>query len=129
MTVDPNRLLPWVTLIIAIVTAVVASTRWLRKQLQEEVRRSTAQIQPGANGGSSLPDVIKAVHELATDNREQHKRLHGRVDSLQTDVQNLQLWAQGRPCLLDRHERAERAARLLAEREVQQGAVDHGHDA
>ncbi len=52
--------------------SVVGLFRWTRKQLREEIRevvqfeisRATAQIQPTANGGLSLPDVAKSTKRL-----------------------------------------------------------------
>ena len=46
--------------------------RWSRKQLREEISevvrceiaKATAPIQPGANGGLSLPDVAKTTRRL-----------------------------------------------------------------
>jgi hypothetical protein len=51
---------------------LVGLFRWSRKQLREEIRevvqceinKATAPIQPGANGGLSLPDVAKSTHRL-----------------------------------------------------------------
>ena len=52
--------------------SVVGLFRWSRKQLREEISevvrceiaKATAPIQPGANGGLSLPDVAKATRRL-----------------------------------------------------------------
>ena len=52
--------------------SVVGLFRWSRKQLREEIGevvrleigKATAPIQPGANGGLSLPDVAKSTRRL-----------------------------------------------------------------
>lgn len=52
--------------------STVGLFRWSRKQLREEISevvrceisKATAPIQPGANGGLSLPDVAKTTRRL-----------------------------------------------------------------
>lgn len=52
--------------------STVGLFRWSRKQLREEISeivrceigKATAPIQPGANGGLSLPDVAKSTKRL-----------------------------------------------------------------
>ena len=55
-----------------LVGSVIGLFRWSRTQLREEISevvrceiaRATAPIQPGANGGLSLPDVAKSTKRL-----------------------------------------------------------------
>jgi hypothetical protein len=55
-----------------LVGSVIGLFRWSRKQLREEIgevvrceiSKATAPIQPGANGGLSLPDVAKSTRRL-----------------------------------------------------------------
>ena len=55
-----------------LVGSVIGLFRWTRKQLRDEIRevvkceidKATAQIQPTANGGLSLPDVAKSTRRL-----------------------------------------------------------------
>lgn len=55
-----------------LIASVVGLFRWSRKQLREEISqvvrceisKATAPIQPGANGGLSLPDVAKTTRRL-----------------------------------------------------------------
>lgn len=53
----------------AVVGTVTGLSRWWIKQLRniirEEVEEFTKPIQPGANGGLSLPDVARKVDKLA----------------------------------------------------------------
>lgn len=55
-------------LVMAVVGAVIALSRWWLKQLRgtvrEEVEKYTAPIQPTANGGNSLPDVARRVDRI-----------------------------------------------------------------
>lgn len=142
VTFDAQVILTWVTLVVAVVGAVVAVSRWtvrsldakvrdLHEKMETEVRRATAPIQPNANGGGSLPDVARAIASLAADNERAHAHLGRRVDKVSADVEDLQVWAGGRPCLLDVHQRAERARQLLRQ-EREAGSNDDAaceHDA
>ena len=55
-----------------LVGSVIGLFRWSRTQLREEISevvrheiaKATAPIQPGANGGLSLPDVAKSTRRL-----------------------------------------------------------------
>lgn len=55
-----------------LVGSVIGLFRWSRKQLRDEISevvrceidKATAPIQPGANGGLSLPDVAKTTRRL-----------------------------------------------------------------
>ena len=142
VTLDAQVILTWVSLVVAVVGAVVAVGRWIIKSLdarvgmlhdkmEAEVRRATAPIQPTANGGGSLPDVARAIHRLSEANDAAHQRLHERIDVVSDDVRDLQLWAGDRPCRLDVQQRQRRARqRLRDEREA--GAGDDAgceHDA
>lgn len=118
VTLDAQVILTWVTLVVAVVGAVVAVARWTVKAIRHAVAEATQQIQPDANGGASLPDVGRSVRALAESNDRQHQRLHQRIDGLGADVKDLQLWAADRPCLLDRHDRVDRARRRLADRQA-----------
>lgn len=113
IAIDPDSLLTWVLLVTAIVGAVVAvgktTVRALDKRVQElhdkmeiEVRAATAQIQPNANGGSSLADANRTVEKLD----QSLKRIHTRLDAMEQrsveqsrDMDGLLNWASGRPCL------------------------------
>ena len=112
-TIDPDSWLPWIALITAIVTAVVAVGRWtvraldkrvndLHQRMEAEVQTRTAQIQPGANGGSSLADANRAVEKVTSS----LQRIHVRLDAMEQraveqsrDMDGLLNWAAGRPCL------------------------------
>lgn len=66
---DLAAILGFLTLLIG---SVIGLFRWSRKQLRDEIRevvrceidKATAPIQPGANGGLSLPDVAKSTRRL-----------------------------------------------------------------
>ena len=51
VTFDAQVILTWVTLVVAVVGAVVAVARWTVKAIRHEVTQATQQIQPDANGG------------------------------------------------------------------------------
>lgn len=55
-------------LLIAGSTVVFGVTRWwmkiMRKMVREELTTATAQIQPHANGGLSLPDIARRTEKL-----------------------------------------------------------------
>lgn len=140
-TLNAEVLLTWLTLIVAVVGAVVGVGRWTVRSLDRRIEVMTRPIQPEANGSLSLPDVARSIQRLADSNDQAHKRLHERIDSLGTDVRTLELWAGERPCLLERDDRLARVKERLqratdlesaerrydAERD-RAGDHPHGHD-
>jgi hypothetical protein len=51
--------------ILAIVTLAGVGIKWgILKPIKMYIDKATYQIQPGANGGSSLPDAIKAIAKI-----------------------------------------------------------------
>ena len=115
VTLDAQVILTWVTLVVAVVGAVVAVARWTVRTLRHIVEETTAPIQPTANGGGSLPDLHRAVQSLARENETAHRRMHERIDVVVDDVRDLQMWAGDRPCLLDVQQRQRRARQRLRE--------------
>ena len=115
VTIHPEQLLTWVTLVVAVVGAVVAVGRWTVRAIRRIVDDATRPIQPGANGGGSLPDVVRSLESMARANDKAHSLLHDRIDGLSGDVRELQNWAGGRPYLLDERGRLQRARQALRE--------------
>lgn len=54
--------------IITLAGSIKSITKWWMKQvravMRDEIQKATAPIQPGANGGLSLPDVARKVSEM-----------------------------------------------------------------
>ena len=130
VTLDAQVILTWVSLVVAVVGAVVAVSRWTVRTIRHIVTEATQQIQPDANGGASLPDVARSLHRLSDANDRAHSRLHERIDTVADDVRDLQLWAGDRPCLLDVEQRQRWVRqRLREDREAGSGddpGCEHG---
>jgi hypothetical protein len=65
---EPSELLTWLS-ILSIFAGALAwfgkkYTRWLRDLIREEISSHTSLIQPGSNGGKSLPDIARKVDRL-----------------------------------------------------------------
>lgn len=62
---DATAVLVFIITLTGIIRGV---TKWwmklMRKMMREEITIATAPIQPGANGGLSLPDVARKVNEI-----------------------------------------------------------------
>lgn len=66
--------------LIAILTLIGIGIKWgILKPLKIYIDKATYQIQPGANGGSSLPDAIAAI-----------KKIDSKLNKIDAKVQNLE---------------------------------------
>lgn len=66
--------------LIAILTLIGIGIKWgILKPLKMYIDKATYQIQPGANGGSSLPDAIAAI-----------KKIDSKLNKIDAKVQNLE---------------------------------------
>lgn len=69
--------------VLAIVTLAGVGIKWgIVKPLKMYIDQATYQIQPGANGGSSLPDAIAAIKEID----KKVNQISGRVKKLENTI-------------------------------------------
>lgn len=90
--IQPDDIQMWFNLFLAFaasVTVIVGMVRWLNRKFEnriiKEIRESTYQIQPTANGGRSLADLHKKVDSLHDDVQILKKA----VIQLEEDVEEL----------------------------------------